>query len=368
MNSGSKRWIVGAGGAILGTLTWGSLLFGGTGEVSFTPTGLKISIMRIALSVTADSGQPQSEQILYSCPHATEEECLVDVTNQPELDAIAAQATTVAVQAGTYDAVSLDLCAPGKNGVTPVVGLVRGVFTVSSEGKTYATEADASNVTGLMEVAAGTDAAAEFTAIGNWTCKTKSVVLREPMVVINGATTPLTVVVDAKFIASSTSHVSPGMGGCRGQANGQARGVCVSYPSIFPLVGDINPELDRFVVAHHRTDPNAIDDTKANGYVVVARGADGGAPLTAFVRPYYSETSATPTQGIIQDSVYGGPGYFGETIVPSFMVVGDASVSFVTGGSLDNGAIFQDFHIADHKGVVETHEAGSWQYHAIALP
>jgi hypothetical protein len=173
---------------------------------------------------------------------------------------------------------------------------------------------------------------------------------------------------DANVIAFSTPMVSPGMGGCRGVANGQARGICVSYPSIFPLVGDTNPELDRFLVAHHRTDPALIDDSLANGYVVVARGADGGAPLTAFVRPYYSETSAMPTQSMQGDPVHGGPAYFGETLVPSFHVNPDRTVGFVTGGSLDGpSAIFESFKIEEHFGVAGTRDAGSWHYHATAV-
>lgn len=369
MKKTSKRWALGAFGALLTSLTSASLVLASSGEVSFTPTGLSLSIMSITLWATSEAGQPLSQQVLYTCPHATEAECMVDVTDQSALDAIAAQAATAKVQAGTYDSISLDLCAAGKNGLTPVPGFVRGVFNVTSEGKTYATEADASNVTGLKEVVAGDDAGAEFAAIGQWTCKQKTVMLPAPMEVKAGTITPVTVVMDAKLIAFSTPNVSPGMGGCRGEANGQARGFCVSYPSIFPLASDKVPELDRFLVAHHRTDPALIDDAKANGYVVIARDADGGTPLTAFVRPYYSETSASPTQSMNGDSTYGGPAYFGETIVPSFRVNPDGSVAFMTGGSLDdNSAVFANFKIADHVGVVDTRDAGSWHYHAIVVP
>lgn len=102
--------------------------------------------------------------------------------------------------------------------------------------------------------------------------------------------------------------------------------------------------------------------------MVVAHTADGGAPLTAFVRPYYSETSAAPTQGVLATSVFGGPGYFGETLVQSFHVNPDGSVAFVTGGSLDpSAAIFAAFQIRDHAGVVDTREGGSWQYHAMPI-
>jgi hypothetical protein len=369
MTRTSKRRALFGSGALLASLTWVSLVIGGTGEVSFTPTGLKLSIMQISLTSTDDAGQMRAQQVLYTCPQATEGECLVDVTDQSALDAIAAAAASATVQPGTYDKVSLDLCAPGKGGNTRAPGFVRGVFTVASEGKTYATEADASNVTGLKEVAAGEDAGAEFAAIGNWSCSQKTVTLHDPLVVEAGSVAPVTVVMDAKLIAFSTPNVSPGMGGCRGVSNGQGRGFCVSYPSIFPLIDDANPELERFTISHHRTEAAQIDDAKANAYVVVARHADGGAPVTAFVRPYYSETSARPTQSGITDPVFGGPAYFGETLVPSFRVNPDGSVRFVTGGSLDGlSAIFEGFDVAEHVGVVTSRDGGSWQYHAIPVP
>jgi hypothetical protein len=368
MKKSTKRWALGSAGAILMSVTSVSLVYASAGEVSFTPTGLQLSIMSISLTATSDGGQ-FSQQVLYTCPHATEAECLVDVTDQAALDAIAAQAGAMPVQPGTYDSISLDLCAAGKNGMMPVPGFVKGVFTVASEGKTYATEADASNVTGLKEVVAGDDAGAEFAAIGNWSCSQKTVRLPAPLEVKSGTITPVTVAMDATLIAFSTPNVSPGMGGCRGVSNGHARGICVSYPSLFPLASDTPPQLDRFLLAHHRTDAASIVDAKANAYVVVAREADGGRPLTAFVRPYYSETSAPPTQGTTPDPTYGGPGYFGETLVPSFVVHPDGSVGFVTGGSLDSAAaMFKRFEIQDHVGNVDTREAGAWAYHAMPLP
>jgi hypothetical protein len=369
MNRSSKRSLAGVSlGLVASSLSLASLALAGPGDVSFTPTGLKLSVMQISLSATSDGGHPMSEQILYTCPHPTETECLVDVTNQAELDAIAAQAAAASVQVGTYDRVSLHLCAVGKNGMTPAPGFVKGMFDVPSEGKSYVTDPDPANVTGVREVTAGEDAGAEYAAIGNWSCSTKTVKLREPLVVVENAVTPVTVVMDAKLIAFSTPNVSPGMGGCRGVAHGHARGICVSYPSIFPLVGDVNPQLDRFTLSHHRSDPDLVDDAKANAYVVVARGADAGAPFTAFVRPFYSESSARPTQSTLVDPVFGGPGYFGETNVASFSVNADGSIAFETGGDLDDtAAIFHTFEPNEHKSVVYTRDHVKWQYHAIPV-
>ena len=359
-------------GVLAASATCGSLALASPGEVSFTPTGLRLSVMRITLSATSDGGSPTNEQVLYACTHATEEECLVDVTNQSELDALAAAGSAAKVDVGTYDTVTLDMCAPGKGGDTRAPGFVRGSFTVA--GQTYATVSDPSNVTGLVQVEGGSeqdggaDSGAEFMAIGTWSCGQKQVKLSVPMVVTAAVVTPLTVVMDAKLIAFSTAFVSPGMGGCRGAANGQSRGVCVSYPSIFPLVGELNPSLDRFLIAHHRTDPAAIDDSQANAYVVIAREKAGGTPVTAFVRPYYSETSAAATTSGVRDPMRSGPGYFGETLVGTFHVNADGSVAFVTGGSLDPAAaMFSAFAVHDHVGMVDTRDAGSWNYHAIPV-
>jgi hypothetical protein len=68
------------------------------------------------------------------------------------------------------------------------------------------------------------------------------------------------------------------------------------------------------------------------------------------------------------DDVFGGPGYFGETLVSSIHATPDGGLDFTTGGSLDgNAAIFSAFMREDHVGVVTTRELGSWQYHAYPI-
>ena len=252
--------------------------------------------------------------------------------------------------------------------MTPAPGFVRGTFTVASEHKTYITAEGADAPLGIKELTAGSLSEPDFAKIGNWPCNTKSVRLPSPIEVKADVATDLTVVVDPKLIAFSTPNVSGGMGGCRGLENGTARGVCVSYPSIVPLVGEATPDLERFLIAHHVSDPDAIVDNKANAYVVVVRSAGMGDPLTAFVRPYYSETSAQTSSNVPVDLVYGGPSYFGETLVSSVHVTASGGVDFTTGGSLDgNSAIFYGFTLADHKGVVDTRTQGKYRYHAMPI-
>lgn len=369
MKNATKCWALALSGAFLGgALGWTSPASALPGEVSFTPTGLRLSIMRIVLSATDANGNPRSQAVLYTCENEAEADCLVDVTDQTALDAIAARVGDADVDEGTYDTVSLEMCAAGKPGGDAAPGFVRGTFTVESEHKTYATTGEEGIPLGLKEVAADDDTGGEFTAIGNWACSTKSVRLAAPVEVTEGVATDLTVVMDKSLIAFSTPNVSGGMGGCRGQSDGRARGICVSYPSIVPLVGGATPSLDRFLLAHHRSDPALIDDSKADAYVVIVSSAEGDTPLTAFVRPYYSETSAQASSNMSYDEVFGGPGYFGETLIASVNSRADGGVAFTTGGSLDgNAAIFDAFMRHDHLGVVHTRELGSWQYHAFPI-
>lgn len=368
MKHSFRNWAALLQGALLvGSLSWGTPARAMTGEVSFTPTGLKLSVMRIVLSATDANGNVQRQAVLYTCEHQTEAECLVDVKDQAALDAIADAARHAEVDIGTYDTVSLELCAAGKPGGEAAPGFVRGTFTVENSGTTYATTAEEGIPLGLKEVAADDASGGEFTAIGNWACSTKSVRLPAPVEVTEETPTDLTVVVDTSLIAFSTPNVSGGMGGCRGAMNGSARGFCVSYPSIVPLVAEPEPSLDRFILAHHRTDETLIDDSKANAYVVVVSASDG-TPLTAFVRPYYSETSAAASSHMSVDDVFGGPGYFGETLVESVQATPQGGINFITGGSLDgNAAIFKNFTPDDHVGVVETREDGNWHYHALPI-
>ena len=366
MSKSSKFRSLALCSGLLGSLSFSAVAGAMPGEVSFTPTGLRLSVMRIVLSATDANGNPTSQAVLYSCPGATEEACLVDVTDQSALDAIAAAAGSAVVNVGMYDTVSMDLCGAGKNGMTPAPVYVRGTFTVPSEHKTYITAEGDDAPLGIKELVTGAPNVPEFAKIGNWSCNTKSVRLPSPITVSADVATDLTVVVDPQMIAFSTPNVSGGMGGCRGLADGTARGVCVSYPSIVPLVGEATPDLQRFLIAHHRSDPGLIVDDKANAYVVVVRSAGMGDPLTAFVRPFYSETSAQTSSNVPADLVYGGPSYFGETLVSSVHVTATGAVDFTTGGSLDgNSAIFYGFTLDDHRGVVDTRTQGKYQYHAI---
>ena len=325
-----------------------------TGELSVTPEGFRLSIMRISIA-----GSDTKDQVLYECAGASEEDCLVDVMQQSDLDALAASASMVELPVGTYDRLSLSTCKPGSSGATPAPAYLRAEFNVASESTVYYTDADMLNDSGL-----NTEGPAEFTKVGSWTCAEQLVVLPSPISVTAGGVTDLTVVFDGRFIASSSAATSPGMGGCKAPSTGDARGVCVAYPSLLAFVGGGTPTVSGFTLAHHISDAASIDDAKANAYVSIISEPDE-VPVMAYTRPYFSETSAPDTQALVQDSVYGGPGYSGETDATSFAVNTDGTIAFSTGGDEDDAAaVFAAFAVADHVGVVETRLGDSWHYHA----
>ena len=67
--------------------------------------------------------------------------------------------------------------------------------------------------------------------------------------------------------------------------------------------------------------------------------------------PYYGEGLAAASSNMVVDPVYGGPGYFGETLVSSVKAGIDGSASFVADGNLDsNSAIFQGLRPALSQG------------------
>ena len=58
MKTRLSRGALRAAFALLATLTPATLVFGAPGEVSFTPSGFKVSIMKIALSIQSEGGAP----------------------------------------------------------------------------------------------------------------------------------------------------------------------------------------------------------------------------------------------------------------------------------------------------------------------
>lgn len=329
-------------------------LFADTGEVSFTPTGVKIPIMKISIAREDGTG----EQILYQCASSTEADCLVDLTDQAALDTLAAAANAAEIEPGSYRTIALSTCSFGDE-KTDVY--LKGSFTASSV--TYLTDSDEGSDDGIKQ-----SGSVEFTKITNWGCAGKTINLPKALVVAAGETVDLTVVVDNTFAAFSTPGTSPGMGGCKAPAGGLSRGVCLTYPALLPYVGVGTPTMERYKVAHHASNVGSIVDNKANAIVIVAAD-EAGTPLMAYGRPFYSETSAgwSSNTSAPSDAVFGGPNYGNETDVASFTVNSDGTIKFFQGDAENDthSAVFSAFQRADHTGTVSTHGGTNWKYHAI---
>lgn len=346
------------GASVAGTLTWGLTAGALPGERSFTPSGLRMSVMSIVLR--AGTSDTSTEHVLYQCAKAKPEECMVDLTDQGELDGLAA---TADVPLGSYQRVELRMCAKSTPNTTKIPLYVKGSFDVEQEGKTYFTDATASNASGLK-----TTGPAEPTRIDNWHCAVKIVVLPKPLVVTADSTVDLSIVVDNEAIAFSSPATAPGTAGCKAPPAGPGiplqRGLCLGLSSMLAYVGSGEPELRRFVLAHHATKQAEIDDAKANGYVVVIVDPEG-MPLMAYARPFHDEGSAAETMDKVVDKTFGGPSFGADTVAQTFTVASDGSIRFETGILFDNAAIFEAFQLKDHFGVLKTRNGGTWQYHAI---
>ncbi len=296
-----------------------SISIASTGDKSFTPTGFRFPVMKISIAKNTGSvGTAVSmtdEQVIYRCASTAESDCLVDLTNQTELDAISTAATGVSVDVGTYDLLNLYSCSDGKTGLDTVSVWLKGSFLEDSSSTTYYTNATSDN--GLSS----TSTTAAFTEITNWGCATKAIILASPIVVGTTATTTstatgasptptptasltqtLTVLVDPTYLANSSSNNSPGMGGCKAPSGG-GRGVCVNIPAVLPYVGTEETTTKRFLVAHSAT--SSIDDTKANAIVIVPMA--GTVPLTAFAGPYFSSTSAAGNSNTSNSNYHSRP-------------------------------------------------------------
>jgi len=348
--------------ALSSTLALSSLAHAQSGEVSFTPTGIKLPIMKIVLSSNQGAGtgyNSSGEQILYQCPSAKEADCLVDLADQSALDAISATAGSAAIAVGTYDSLALYTCADGKGGANSVAAYIKGSFT--TEATTYFTDADPSNASGINTVGP-----ADFAQIENWGCSTKVLNLSAPLQINKGDAVDVSVLVDNTLAGFSTPSMSSGMGGVKAPDGGNSRGVAMTYPALIPVLGSGTATTERYLIAQNSVSVESIDDTKANAMVIVAR--EGNLPIMAFGREIYSETSAVANsnQAAPTDTVNGGLSYVTATDVESFKVNADGSIRFAQGGSADiYAAVFGAFQLADHTGVETDQNGDIWYYHAM---
>ena len=326
--------------------------------LSFTPTSVKLPIMKISLSKLDGS----NEQVVYRCPNSTEAGCMVDIANQSALDAIVAAASLATVDQGTYDQVTLATCAAGSSGSTATTAKITGSGT-GPGGANWTT--NASTVVDL------TGLAAQETTVGNWSCSSKVVIVRGGIVVGANPLT-LSIVVDNFMSAYFGNTVSGGQGGCKVLSS---NGFCLTYPALMAYVGTTAVTTKRFAIAHNQG--GAATPSQANALIIVAYA--GGTPLMEYGRTYFTATSEviaanTKTLSGLNPTytlVTGGPSYVTETVASSFSVNANGTIAFQQGGSADTFASrFTAFNPAATHSATVTSQDGvdTWNYTATIIP
>ena len=319
-----------------------TLALAGTGEKSFTPTGYRYPIMKIAIA----EENSQNMQNLYTCPGSTPAECMVDLSDQSALDAIQAQAQNVEIRIGTYTELVLNNCPAGTTGSNLTAIQVKG--SVSAGGISYRTS---TNETSGLSVGG----AEEFTEIP-WGCAGAALKLITPVVVAENSAQALTLNVDLTNVLWTVPN-SALQGGCKGILQG--RGVCSAAPVVVPFVGTGTSTFERYLMSH-RSDSATPDVADVNAAVNLVVDPNGEV-YYVIVQPYFSETSPSTA-----DALKGGPDY--NTTTRSYTKNSATSVSFQTGGSVeDNRVGFADFKRETHLGTCKNEQASAqvWNYRAI---
>ncbi len=339
-----------------------------SGDASFTPTGFKIPIMKITISKNTGSVgsafSGSNENVLYKCSSTTEANCLIDLGSQSDLDKIAAGAANALILTGTYDQLAVYTCADGKGGSSSTSVFINGSFSAGAGPTTYYTDPNAANTNGVSSAISGSG----FAEIPTWGCATQVVPMPSPLVVSANQAIKMNLLVDISFLGNSGSSTSPGMGGCKVQTGGGARGVCASFPVMTPYVGSASTSTKRFKMAWNNSGVGSVVDNKANAIIIVPMA--GTTPLMAFSRPFSSETSATMTSNGSgpSDATYGGVALGNATDVSTYKVNANGSLSFQVGGSLDNySGAFTAFQLIDHTSTAtyKNVPGTTWYYHAI---
>ena len=333
---------------VLAIMTLSSASFGATNQKSFTPTKYKYPIMEIDL-LKADQ---TDTQILYKCSGATPADCLVNMADSTDAGyaAITKAAQSVSIKVGTYTQVKLWNCLANTPGTLTTTMIVQGTVSVGSGPTTMVTSA-----TGVIPGTVPAD-----TTI-TWGCGGPLATLPKALVVTEGSTQSLSLLVDLTNAVWTDPTATAGMGGCFAGTGG-AQGICGAIPAIVPFIGTGVATFERYLIAHATSSSAAAALTAANANAEVNLAVDpNGVVFYSSVQPYFSETS--PSAASLTN---GGPDYNTNTRILS--VNADGSIAFQTGGSAgDNRVGFTAFKRAsDNVGAStcknELPASATWNY------
>jgi hypothetical protein len=326
-----------------GVLLASAAAWAGPTQQSFTPTGYKYPLMKIALSHEDLTGAVS----LYECEGATPSDCLVDLADEDALADLSAQAQDVELDEGEYSRLTLTMCPAGTSGsTTTTVSVLGSVLVDETEFVT-----NGAALGGMSE-----EGSPEFTDV-TLGCGQISLSLLEPLVVTAGSELSLSLLVDLTDMVWTDQSASPGMGGCKADG-GALQDLCTTMPNVVPYVGTGTPHLERYLISHLS---GAGEPALADANAAVNLAIDGDDDVFwVLAQPYYSPTSASWV-----DATKGGADY--NTQVRTFSTNEDGSVAFQTGGSVEDDRVgFTHFERATHNGICKNEDPASpeWNYRA----
>lgn len=329
---------IGTGVFLASTAAWA-----GPTQQSFTPTGYKYPLMKIALAHEDFSG----EVALYECEGTTPADCLVDLADEEALAELSAQAQDIELDDGEYSRLTLTMCPPGTSGsTTTTVSILGSVLVDATE---FVTSSEA--LGGMSE-----GGSPEFTEV-TLGCGQISLSLLEPIVVEAGSDLNLSLLVDLTDMVWTDQGASPGMGGCKADG-GTLQDLCTTMPNVVPYVGSGTPHLERYLISHlSGAGEPSLEDANAAVNLAVDENDE---VFWVLAQPYYSPTSPSWS-----DAEKGGADY--NTQVRTLSTNDDGSIAFQTGGSVEDDRVgFMSFERTTHDGVCKNEDPTSpvWNYRA----
>lgn len=303
------------------------LTLGAAGNLSFTPTVLKLWIDKLVLQNATGSASNE----FYTCTTSAAE-CEVDFADATSVSAFEAKLNAKTISEGAYTKVWISCNADG--GSTGYIKF-KGVAPLAA-GSQYTATPDAN---GGSPVSTDSTKNGEIKSTMASACGS-TLSLPKTLDVVKDSNTTMTMFANITDMAYFGPTNSAGMGGCTiasGQASGA--GFCVNLPSVFPYFGETTPTVEMYKVANHESDATSLAVTQANVLVKIIKTTDG-TPFWAAFANYYSET--TPSYGTSPD---GFSGY--ANAVSAFAVNSDNTLTIK---SSDYG--FAAFARSAHSGEV----------------
>ena len=273
-----------------------------TGESSFTPTSIRVTLSRVSL-VDSKAGRQAD---VYSCGTSVDggvsddggaADCVVDIADDAALQRLF-DGGGVPVPLGTYDQVSIDNCSDGASGY---VAEVKGSVVLA--GTTYYTA-------GNTKVLSANPADADYVTLAYDGCGTRYD-LSQPLDLKAGDSVDVSAFFSIKDVAYALLAGSNLPSGCaQVDPNAASPSVCMGYPSIVPYVGSVAPSVETYFITEDLNDTSAA---KAGGQLLLL--VDGAANiLGGFCRQLFSETSVPPSvsyvtalASFVENAVDGGP-------------------------------------------------------------